>query len=250
MLSSSSSPTFSSSCSDKSSKSNENCEQTKVILSRFVRDNKPQSSKHLQFINVQPTLSDSTSSNGSSNDSIIHDEPKQIKDYTIRPISAPQVKVPEIPSNSSNASIYYPTTTSYYTVPPGAYSVPSQSTAFIHSTTTTTSLNRTEPWVDYNIFTSYYGSPSSVYSNNPYMVNENAATTTTPVPTMLHYITPHYNFYSPHYDTSCLYPHDHQNPKSVSSGASSSDSSTVSSVGEHTTSISPSLLTQPFQYLA
>lgn len=213
-------------------------QQVADTLVRFVRDKKhlsvKSSSKDFQFINVQPTSSVSTSTNSSSDST----SNTATNDFILHSPTVPQLKAPEISGISS--SLYYPTTASYYTVPPGAYSVPSQSTAYIHPTT----MNRAEPWVNYNIYANYYGSTSDVYSHNPYMMSGNAGTA---APT-LHYIAPNYHFFSAptpqtvQYNTSCLYPYD-----SHSSSNSSSTSSTASSATENT-NIAPSLLTQPFQY--
>lgn len=232
-------PSFSSYSEDDyntNSKLNEH-RQVEDTLVRFVRDKKHESvkpsSKDFQFIKVQPTLSVSTSSNSSSDST----SNTTTNDFALHPPTVPQLKVPEISGSSS--SLYYPTTTSYYTIPPGAYSVPSQSTAYIHPTT----MNRTEPWVNYNIYASYYGSTSDAYSHNPYVMGGNAGTAAT----TLHYIAPNYHFFSApppqavQYNTSCLYPYDSH------SSSGSSTSSTVSSATENT-NIVPSLLTQPFQY--
>lgn len=204
-------------------------------LVRFVRDKKHQSvkssSKDFQFFNVQPASSVSASSNSSNNST----SNMTTNDFNLHPPTVPQLKVPEI--SGSNSSLYYPTTTSYYTVPPGAYSVPSQSTAYIHPTT----MNRAEPWVNYNIYANYYGSTSDAYSHNPYVMGGNAGTAAT----TLHYIAPNYHFFSApqavQYNTSCLYPYDSH------SSSGSSTSSIVSSATENT-NIAFSLLTQPFQY--
>ncbi|CEP10159.1 hypothetical protein [Parasitella parasitica] len=210
-------------------------------LARFVRNEKLSSSKDFQFVNVQPTSSVSTSSSNSSNASV-SDDPNTTS-LAIKPPTVPELKVPEVPSTSS---IYYPTTTSYYTVPPGAYSVPSQSTAYIHSTNAATA-NRTEPWVNYNIYANYYNPSGETYPHTPYVVGSNAA-----APTALHYLTPNYHYYPAlpppvQYNTSCLYPYDSHNSNRSGNTSSTSNDSTINSVTENS-AIAPSLLTQPFPY--
>lgn len=199
-------------------------------------DAKQTSEKGFQFIKVEPTPSVSTSSDSSTDSST--------KELNICPPALPQIKAPEIPSST----LYYPTTTSYYTVPPGAYSVPSQSTAYFHSAATST-INRSEPFINYNIYANYYGGSNDAFAHNTYLMgggNPVAAA----APNTLHYITPSHYFIpslpplTP-FSTSCLYPYDSHNSNAASASINSSNSSTVSS---DTASITPHLLTQSFSY--
>ncbi|GAN03288.1 HMG-box [Mucor ambiguus] len=187
-----------------------------------------------QFIKVQATPSVSTSSIDSSTNG-----------FSSCSSSHPQIKIPEF----FGSTLYYPTTTSYYTVPPGAYSVPSQSTAYFHSSAATSNISRTEPLINYNIYANYYGAPNDAFAHNSYIMSgENPAVAA--APNALHYITPsHYLIPSllplASFNTSSLYPYDSHNSNPASGSINSSNSSTVSSDSANTT---PHLLTQSFAY--
>ncbi|KAK4517655.1 uncharacterized protein ATC70_000995 [Mucor velutinosus] len=195
--------------------------------------------KGFQFIKVEPTPSVSTSSESS-----IDSNTKELNTY---PLALPQVKAPEFFSSA----LYYPTTTSYYTVPPGAYSVPSQSTAYFHSSAVAAAgTNRTEPLINYNIYANYYGASNDAFAHNPYTMSGGNPANVAAAPNTLHYIAPSHYFLpslSPltSFNTSCLYPYDSPNSNAETTSINSSNSSTASS---DIASITPRLLTQSFAY--
>ncbi|KAL9538890.1 hypothetical protein MBANPS3_010605 [Mucor bainieri] len=159
----------------------------------------------------------------------------------------PQIKVPELPE-CLGSTLYYPTTTSYFTVPPGAYSMPSQSTAYFHSSAAAAAaaanITRTDPLINYNIYSNYYGAPNDAFTHNSYLVGGGIPASV--ASNALHYITPsHYLIPSlpplASFNTSYLYPHDSYTDNDASASTHSSDSNTVSS-------ITPRLLTQGFSF--
>ncbi|KAL0146070.1 hypothetical protein V8B55DRAFT_1467745 [Mucor lusitanicus] len=199
--------------------------------------------KGYQFIKMDPAPSASTASSANEYSSC-------------PPTTLPQIKVPEIYSST----LYYPPTTSYYTVPPGAYSVPSQSTAYFHSSAAAAStISRTEPLINYNIYANYYGAPNDAFAHSYYLMGGGNPTTApaaaaAAAPNALHYITPSHYFLPAlppltSFSTSYLYPYDSHNSNATSASTNSTSSSSSSTVSSDTTpSITPHLLTQSFAY--